>query len=86
MRKLIRITRKLVKEGISNNAFECPIAKGIREFKPKAVVVSSWRRGLVWREGINFQDRTLPKNAKEFIKAFDKGMKVKPFNFYIDLP
>lgn len=90
-RTLIEVTKLDIREG-KKTASDCPIAKAILRvtgnpigrvwsnfYVPYLQPLASWKDvGRVWIP--------LPIRAQRFIKRFDSGKKVKPFNFYIHLP
>ena len=73
----LKITKKHIKEGKKKNYLSCPIAVALQERFANIV------RVLGTECGIGMYWYPLPLEAQNFIKKFDAGKKVVPFNFII---
>ena len=77
---LVHVTQAHIKNGTKSSAARCPIALAIRDTVGPAlkvyVSIHSYEIGPV-------KERPLPIEAREFIRKYDKGFDVKPFDFEI---
>ena len=85
MKYKIKVTTKNIEDGIPHSGEYCPIALAIQDHKSlkeklKGTYVYTWKI-----EGPNIKV-SIPKKAKNFINKFDNGCKVKPFEFFVDVP
>lgn len=80
MRKLIKVTEDDIRYGIRSNCDACPIARAASREIDRFVAVggSSAEIGRLFC--------ALPRSAMRFIRRFDNGAPVKPFNFYLEVP
>lgn len=77
MRKLIKVTKKHINNGEMGSPWLCPIADALMEtIQSNNVCVAS-------RITIDNNDYKLPRSAERFIRRFDEGKPVKPFNFFL---
>jgi hypothetical protein len=91
MRTLIKVTRKDIKNSIANLWTQCPVALAIeRALVIERALASLYqlierqhnRSSLIQAiEDWNFH---IPRSVKRFIKRFDAGKPVKPFNFFLE--
>jgi hypothetical protein len=82
----ISVTQKHIDSGRQQNCFLCPIAKAITEAVAGKlhIIVQPNRvefKGMEWGGG--WRTIELPNSAKEFIKKFDAGKVVEPFDFVL---
>lgn len=75
----IKVTQKHIDNGFKNNCWRCPIALAIEEqlINKSFTVASSTIR--IQGNVIN-----LPYEACNFIRKFDNGLPVEPFEFELD--
>lgn len=75
---VIKVTRQCIaKAGKSSS--NCPIALALKEAGLKRVLVGSF---FYWQGDENSKD--LPIKAQKFIRAYDDGLKVHPFQFRLN--
>ena len=84
--KLIKVTKTNIKNGLTGDCHNCPVALAVRrEFRLKEhqVDVSGGLINFCVKKsvGYEYQDFEHPKEVAEFIDKFDSGEKVKPFSF-----
>ena len=90
-RTLIEVTERDIHEG-NKTAKKCPIAKAILRVTGNlsgrvwSSLYASFPGPLTNWKDVGYILIPLPIRAQRFIKRFDSGKKVKPFNFYIHLP
>ena len=76
---IIKVIQRHIKNGVRLNPFSCPIALALRE-KLNSYHIKVDKDECV----IDTLVYKLPRFAQHFIKKFDDGKKVKPFNFKLD--
>jgi hypothetical protein len=82
MKKTIRVTQELIDNGQKIDAACCPVALALKkEVDPKASCGDT-----SCYLGKRYGRHELPQAVITFVKAFDKGLPVEPFEFEIDLP
>lgn len=80
-RILVKVRRKHIQKGWAKECAECPVALAVSDagFDQASVYVDTiWFTDDQQRK---FSDS--PRSVVRFIRAFDNGREVKPFNFYI---
>jgi hypothetical protein len=79
--KTIEVTKDCIKYGQQGSKYYCPIALAMRNAGLTEISVTEIY--IRWKEKGSIASDLLvvPKNIKSFIKCFDKGQKVKPFEF-----
>lgn len=83
MKKLIKVTKAHIAKGNTGNGASCPVALAIRDVvKSDTVYVSS---SIRYDYKGYYTIVAAPARVVKFVAAFDKGKKVKPFNFYLDV-
>lgn len=74
----VSVTQKDIDEGTKRNCRKCPIAKALQRIIPnKDIIVEG---SIIWIDNKVF---LAPTKADAFVKAFDKGEKVKPISFVL---
>jgi len=82
MKRIVYVTQRDIKLGKNRSYSFCPIARALKRiFKRKEVWVGMSTATLTRGERIRCMK--LPQNVIDFINNFDKGIEVKPFNFFI---
>lgn len=76
---LINVTARDIKFGIAVHGSRCPIARAIRRHFPKTDIAVSQTR--FW---VGSTPHHLPEAATRFIRDFDHGWEVSPFQFTVD--
>lgn len=77
---LIRVTKKHIKQGVISDPYSCPVALAIRDKGFECVVTEhTIRTNNIWA----YKRYNCPRSVSRFVKAFDKGRKVKPFSFIL---
>ncbi len=79
MNIIVEVTQKNIKDGISKSHQQCPIALALNS-KIKCDDVGAL--SLLMRDKTRIP---LPDVAVNFIRLYDKGIEVEPFNFSIDI-
>lgn len=80
---IINVTQEHIDKGIATQPCLCAISLAIREqarLKDAAVVAD------VWRPNLDYIYYPLPVVARDFAYAFDRGEKVSPFSFELEIP
>lgn len=90
MKIKVQVTDAHIKSGTRKNPEFCPIARALRNtillgYKVRTGTLDIDRARPRNRRLIQ-QERTLPLKARNFIKKFDLGAKVKPFTFFLNVP
>lgn len=90
MRKVkLKITDSNIKNGIPADPANCPIANAIKsKFKGLAYVSVLADRAIISLKGnknASTYSSHLSKEASQFVKNFDRGVKVRPFKFELVL-
>ena len=91
MRKLIKVTKKHIKNGIPLDKYKCPVAKAILEnvFANYSVrVTSSYIEISAPESWCGYFYYKVPRSVQRFIRKFDsinvkKHKMAQPFNFYL---
>jgi hypothetical protein len=90
MRKLISVKKKHINAGLGGICMYCPIALAVAEQTDWVAEIN--------KDGIQYliddelhgifrdQEVELPRSARRFIARFDKGLPVRPFSFYLEVP
>lgn len=87
MKTKVEVTAELIETGIPQNASSCPIAKALKpHLKPyqHAVVKLTYFNIEYLGDAVETY-KLLPKAARDFIRTFDSGAPVEPFDFEIEL-
>ncbi len=79
-RRLIRLTRADIENGVGLDRYLCPIACALRRHGLSAPEVGETYVTVGPHLG-----GTLSERAKRFIQQFDDGRPVQPFSFYLAL-
>lgn len=87
MRIKVQVNNTDIKSGKKCHAKRCPIALALKpllkiEYRVDKLQLS---KGKI-KTYAKTKRRKFPLKAQSFIEKFDSGEKVKPFNFYIDVP
>ena len=77
----ITVTRKDIDNGISCNGFFCPIALAFKRAAGEKVFIDDTTYDMLGKK--KTYGLKLPKPAQRFIRAFDAGRKVEPFEFEV---
>lgn len=89
MRRLVRVTKEHIKLGKKHSCSKCPVALALDlhedsraiqgtsyyEVNSNNILLKAFNQELCFKP---------PNSVIEFIKKFDSGKPVKPFNFYFD--
>lgn len=78
----IKVTKDDIRNGMVGSALYCPVALAIRRAMPEATDVGvgfTIAGFVIGDEEINAD---LPDEAVQFIRSFDEGDPVEPFEFY----
>ena len=78
----VNVTAKHIRKGKRSQPCHCPIALALKEQLHKEVEVGPYDMFFLYRKKIAGEAKT-PDSAYYFIRAFDKGHKVKPFTFEV---
>ena len=81
----IDVTAQNIREGYQNSCRSCPIALAVQRATSRCVNVSNREVGF-FLAGHVAQTVDLPKRARDFIAAYDRGDPVEPFSFQLPLP
>jgi hypothetical protein len=79
--KKIQVTKKDIRSGDPGFSRSCPVALAVIRTYPDAVAVR------VFKELVRIDTRYMihsvlnPRSVQRFVRRFDKGKKVQPFNF-----
>lgn len=76
----IKVTKKHIEDGDKSSFVSCPVALALIEKNCLNVHVST-RSCTFTKENKLYVNKILSKKAQEFIKKFDMGFPVKPFEF-----
>lgn len=88
---IIEVTQRDIDRGAVADCKRCPIARAVARKTHRKVSVSPSFVHIVRNQGdqVIFRTYSLPKEARDFIDAFDWGLKVKypvrPFTFELKL-
>jgi hypothetical protein len=101
MKKTIRVTQEHIDRGAKLSTRRCPIALALEEdadlkkLEARVGATRLWRWLGVYEANVDDSDIadsnivticSIPLKAEQFVKAFDGGEFVQPFEFEIDLP
>ncbi len=79
----VKVRRKHIENGIFGSISECPIALALGDQGyPDARVHSN---NASYHDGAFLVSAQLSRSATRFVRSFDHGRKVKPFNFYLTI-
>ena len=81
MRRLIKVTKKHIKNGIPCVDDACPVALAIMEADKALAIEPLVGPEIIW---ICRKSVMTPQSVYRFVTRFDNGKKVQPFNFYLD--
>lgn len=73
----IRVLKSHIKKGIPRQFSSCPVALAVKKAMPGCRRIEV---GYGWIS-VDGNDIRIPNKVEEFIKNFDKGKKVEPFEF-----
>lgn len=76
----IKVTRKHIEDGVRHTADRCPIALALKDFGFATYGMVRVNLGSIEVCGATV---STPRKARQFITAFDKGKKVRPFTLVI---
>ncbi len=79
----ITVTADHIAKGERGCICKCPIALAMKSLGYKNPWVECNK--IYWDVGWNSYKKEMPPSAKEFIKAFDIGLPVEPFEFEFEL-
>ena len=79
MKKLIKVTQEDINNGVRGSAYSCPIANACAR---ESIFVGVG--DVIIRFKPNGAIIHTPESVKKFVKKFDKGKSVEPFNFLLD--
>jgi len=82
----INVTARDIEYGKRLSCQSCPIARACRRLKYFQNCAVSNLRIYFNRVVTTDNSIELPREASEFIEKFDRGKKVKPFKFEIEVP
>ena len=86
MKIKIKLSHDHIDNGVKASCDKCPAALAIREqTKSLDVEVGDHRIAIKYTNGEWFNYR-ISKAVRDFIWKFDKGMPVRPINFYLSNP
>lgn len=86
MKVTVNVTARDIQLGNKASAEMCPVARAVRRLKVlKDRYPSVGTRVLCYMGSYFTQSVFLPDNVVEFIKNFDFGQKVEPFQFTVEL-
>lgn len=71
----IRVLKKDIESGRQKDGSQCPIAKAFRRTRKRNCFVDAYAIEM----GLRYF--SMPPAARQFMKDFDRGKKVKPFSF-----
>jgi len=83
----VKVTEEHIAHGYAESCTKCPIALAIREQvkldKEQTIFVRPYVATIYYNkdESLKFVSYLLPEAAHQFIKTFDKGREVEPFEF-----
>lgn len=89
MKTIIKVTKTHIKNGKSNTGYSCPIALAAKESLglPNIYVGLTF---ISWDAPVDsnllFRSIKLSDYVCEFIRDFDAGLEVEPFEFELELP
>lgn len=75
---IIKVRQKHIDEGVRKTAGSCPVAKALDE-------QTDCDYNYVYNHSIKYNGRNvhMPRSVQRFVKKFDSGRPVKPFNFIL---
>jgi len=78
---IIRVTQEHIDAGTPRDDCLCPIARAVCAVVPMA-------RVSVARIAVHLSYRVypMPRRARDFVRDFDEGIRVDPFEFELDIP
>ena len=79
MRTHVRVMQKDIDQGARANGESCPVARAVARAANRSCHTSYYSIVLDGKRG------GLPESVKQWIRTFDRGGSVKPFEFDIDL-
>lgn len=86
-RVLIKVTQQDIEQGKRHMCDYCPVALAAKRTLPWAKVVNySGIHDGAYRIQKGSKTAHLPEIASDWIRAFDRGDRVEPINFYVDVP
>lgn len=78
----IKVTKQNIDDGVPGMPRSCPIARAVREQVNDACLVSVGVSHItVVDNDDNYVRFSLPKQARDFVNAFDRDFDVQPFEF-----
>ena len=78
----VSVTADDIKHGEINNCYRCPIARALQRCGFERPIVDGVQICL----GVGMAEIDTPAEANEFIKRFDDGLPVQPFEFALEIP
>lgn len=79
MKKVIKVTAEHISRGFKQDSESCPIAMAARDsFLSREVFVG---RSIMCVDGYTYD---MPPEASRFVRSFDKGLPVEPFEFEVE--
>jgi hypothetical protein len=84
-RKLIHVIQDDIDKGSVGSANSCPVARALKRKFPQYGHVLVFTYSVRMWNDINYNAvfYTFPEKVSTFIKAYDRGQKMEPFNFYL---
>lgn len=83
MFKQINVSKEHIRKGEKMQSRSCPIALACIEQWNTLVLISGNTAIVGDFRPAQRRTYTLPRSAKRFIRRFDNGLKVEPFNFRV---
>lgn len=78
---IIEVSRHAISAGIRSSPMNCPVALALSKYLGKTISVEPFEGEFCWREAYSATKHRLPKEAVDFIRAFDAGKDVAPITF-----
>lgn len=85
MKLKIEVTAEDIRQGVRNNAFNCPIAHALRRASGHNAVRVDVCDLTVNSAGEGLRSAPLPPEAESFLVLFDSSLDVAPFTFEVEL-
>lgn len=81
----VTVTQEHIDQGIIKSAHQCPIAQALKAKNKRSVIVGPDQFSFLGHNPLEpwlqVDHYTLPKIAQKFIRQFDSGILVQPFEF-----
>lgn len=82
----VQVTQSHIDKGVQASCYNCPISQSLLENNKELneVIVKQGSVEMYWKnDGYSFYH--LPESAMNFIRDFDAGEKVNPFEFELNI-